>query len=55
MKVRPILTSLSSRLLEPQLGLDPIGGGGKLLIHTCDIHYQSTNIGTKNKVPDFWA
>lgn len=35
--------------------LPTIGGGGKLFIHTCDIHYQSTNIGTKNKVPDFWA
>jgi hypothetical protein len=35
--------------------LPTIGGGGKLFIHTCDIHYQSTNIGTKQKAPDFWT
>lgn len=23
--------------------------------HTCDIHYQSTGIGTKNKSPDFYS
>jgi hypothetical protein len=31
------------------------GGSGKLFIHTCDIHYQSTNIATKGKAPDFYA
>lgn len=35
--------------------LPAIGGGGKLFIHTSDIHYQSTNIGTKQKSPDFWT
>lgn len=35
--------------------LPTLGGGGKLFIHTCDIHYQSTNIGTKQKAPDFWT
>lgn len=35
--------------------LPTIGGGGKLFIHTCDIHYQSSNMATKNKAPDFWA
>lgn len=29
--------------------------GGYLFIHTSDIHYQSTNIGTKNKSPAFYA
>lgn len=32
-----------------------IGGGGKLFVHTCDIHYQSTNLGTLNKAPNFYA
>jgi len=35
--------------------LPTLGGGGKLFIHTCDIHYQSTNIGTKQKAPDFYV
>lgn len=35
--------------------LPTIGGGGKLFIHTADIHYQSSNIGTKNKQSDFYA
>jgi len=34
--------------------LPTIGGGGKLFIHTCDIHYQSDNLGTKNKAPIFY-
>ena len=24
-------------------------------LHFCDMHYQSTGIGTKNKSPDFWT
>lgn len=35
--------------------LPTIGGAGKLFIHTCDIHYQSTNVGTKNKASNFYA
>jgi hypothetical protein len=35
--------------------LPTIGGGGKLFIHTSDIHYQSTNIGTKNNAADFYS
>lgn len=35
--------------------LPTIGGGGKLFVHTCSIHYQSTNMATKNKAPNFWA
>lgn len=27
---------------------------GSLFVHTCDIHYQTTNIGTINKAPDFY-
>jgi hypothetical protein len=29
--------------------LPTLGGGGKLFIHTCDIHYQSNNSATKQK------
>ena len=29
--------------------------GGSLFIHTCDIHYQSNNVGTKNKQSNFYA
>ena len=32
-----------------------IGGGGNFFIHYVDIHYQSTNIGTKAKAPDFYT
>lgn len=35
--------------------LPTIGGGGKLFIHTRDIHYQSTSTATKNKAPNFYA
>lgn len=35
--------------------LPTLGGGGKLFIDTCDIHYQSSNVGTKNKIPNFHA
>jgi len=35
--------------------LPTIGGGGKLFIHTADIHYQSTNFGTKQRAPDFYT
>lgn len=35
--------------------LPTIGGGGALFIHTCDVHYQSTNIATKNRAPNFYA
>jgi hypothetical protein len=31
--------------------LPTLGGGGKLFVHTCDLHYQSTNIGTLRKSP----
>lgn len=32
-----------------------IGGGGNFFIHYADIHYQSTNIGTKAKAPNFYT
>jgi hypothetical protein len=35
--------------------LPTIGGGGKLFVHTCDIHYQSTNIATKQRSPGFYS
>lgn len=33
----------------------PTIGSGFLFIHTCDIHYQSTNMATKSKSPDFYG
>lgn len=36
-------------------GLPTIGGAGKLFIHTCDVHYQSTNMATKNSGPNYYA
>lgn len=35
--------------------LPTIGGGGKLFVHTCDVHYQSSNMATKGKAPNFYA
>jgi hypothetical protein len=35
--------------------LPTIGGGGKLFIHTSDIHYQSTNMATKQRAPNFYV
>ena len=35
--------------------LPTIGGGGRLFIHTADIHYQSDNSATLNKAPNFYA
>lgn len=35
--------------------LPTLGGSGKLFIHTCDIHYQSTNLATANKAPNFYT
>lgn len=34
-----------------------VSGGGipEPFVHTVDIHYQSTNVATKNKSPDFWG
>lgn len=29
--------------------------GGDLFIHTVDVHYQSTNMGTQSRSPDFWT
>jgi hypothetical protein len=33
----------------------PTVTGGNLFIQTIDIHYQSTNIGTKDKAPNFYT
>lgn len=33
-------------------GIPTFGAGGKLFIHTCDIHYQSTGIATSQKSPN---
>ena len=31
------------------------GGIPEPFLHFVDLHYQSTNVGTKNKAPSFWA
>jgi hypothetical protein len=31
------------------------GGTGKVFVHTCDIHYQSSNMATKQRAPDFYV
>lgn len=33
----------------------PTVTGGSVFVHRLDIHYQSTNVGTKNKSPWFWS
>lgn len=35
--------------------LPTLGGAGKLFIHTCDLHYQSTNMATKSSGPDYYT
>jgi hypothetical protein len=35
--------------------LPTIGGGGKLFVHFIDLHYQSTNMATKQKSPNFYV
>ena len=44
-------------LLEGTIKLStiPTIGSGYLFIHTCDIHYLSTNIGTVSNAPDFYV
>jgi len=32
-----------------------MNGGALPFVHTVDLHYQSTGLGTKNKSPDFWT
>lgn len=45
-------------LIEATLKLTSIptlGGSGKLFIHTCDLHYQSTNMATKSRSPSYYT
>lgn len=35
--------------------LPTIGGGGSLFVHTVDLHYQSTNVATLNRAPNFYV
>jgi len=42
-------------MITLKLTSDPSVTGGGVFIHTADLHYQSTNIGTKSKVPNFWG
>jgi hypothetical protein len=37
------------------LSSHPTITGGSLFIHTCDIHYQSTNMATLGKAPNFYT
>jgi len=62
----PSATQIDTDLLEPDGiimmhydvdTLPTISGGGsnRMFIFAIDLHYQATNITTKNKVPDFYA
>lgn len=35
--------------------LPTLSVGANLFVHNVDVHYQSTNIATKQKEPDFWT
>jgi hypothetical protein len=56
-------TLIDSAIIEPDgllFGLIKVSSlptitGGNLFIHTVDLHYQSTAIGTKQKSPPFWT
>lgn len=59
----PTALQLDSALIEPDglimvrtyLLSNTMSPATEPFAHFVDIHYQSTNIGTKNKVPDFWT
>jgi hypothetical protein len=42
-------------LIRLKLTTLPTITGGDLFVHTADLHYQSTEIGTKNKAPNFYS
>lgn len=42
-------------LISLQITSIPSVTGGNVFIHTGDLHYQSTNIGTKGKAPNFYT
>lgn len=42
-------------LINTKLTTIPSITSGDLFVHFVDIHYQSTNIGTKNKAPNFYS
>ena len=54
---------LDTDLLEPDgvvlmrvfLSANTMAGATDPFMHYCDLHYQSTGIGTKQKTPDFYT
>lgn len=42
-------------IIQLKLTSLPTVTAGSIFVHTCDLHYQSTNIGTAGKAPDFYA
>jgi len=56
-------TLMARGVLEPdgvfkgamRLNTLPSITGGSLFVHTMDLHYQSTNMATKQKVPNFYV
>ena len=42
-------------LMSAKLTSIPTITGGKLFLHTADIHYKSTNLATKGKAPNFYT
>lgn len=42
-------------LVRTFLSANTMNGTPAQFLHTVDLHYQSTNVGTKNKAPNFYA
>lgn len=42
-------------VIQVSLNSNTMDGGAKPFLHEVDIHYQSTNIGTKEKAPPFYG
>jgi hypothetical protein len=42
-------------VIQVKLNSNTMDGGAKPFLHEVDIHYQSTNIGTKDKAPPFYG
>ena len=59
----PSATQLNNNLMEPDtlilvrcyLAANTMDGGALPFLSFCDLHYQSTGIGTKNKAPNFYV
>jgi len=50
-----IIGTLTMTTLPTLAGGSTVSGQPGIFIFRADMHYQSTEIGTKNKSPDFWT